>query len=358
MKKILPFGNSPIICYPDYASLFGIVDAYTSNYREWIYNYFIQLVVYDNFDMGFRVDFVPPKILKSIPWLNIDKINRKIINDTWESFVSFVKVAIDNNMYIFSLLDANYTYLKSGDKNRPFLHEHLIFGYDDEKKIFYFGDNCKYGKYVLGEILYSDIEKANQSVLQNNLVDWHNGVMMISFNNVYDYGNYVISNKHQHVFDVGIVKELACDYLLQHDSERKWVPPTVLKNRLISCKKCWGIGVYDYAIRYINYIGEKEGKLEIRGFYVLYEHKKIMKDILNYLLEKFAVKDEYYPKYCDLSIKRASSLVSLCIKYNLNHKKELLNSIENGLVFLAENDKRIMQYIIRLTDKCDREKEK
>lgn len=185
MKKILPLRTSPIQCYPDYGGFFGIIDVYTKNYLDWIYNFFFQLVVTDN--NSFRLDFAAPRILKALPWLDVEKISRSIVEEICDSITDFIEVAINNNKYIYALFDTFYTYSK--DSERHHLHEHLIYGYDGDLQELYFCDNFIYGKYSKGKISYEELIKANKSVIENKLIDWYDGIMMLSYVQLYDYGN-------------------------------------------------------------------------------------------------------------------------------------------------------------------------
>ncbi len=339
MNKKLPIGKSPIQCYPDYGTFFGIVDAYTKNYLDWIYNYFIQLVVTEN--NYFRVDFCPPRILKAIPWLDVEKIDRQFVVDTWNSYENFVIESINHGKYIYALMDTAYTYGKNG---RHFLHEHLIYGYDDMKYEFYFYDNYANGKYKSGIISFDDLERANKSLNSNNLTDWYNGIMMLSYINLYDYGNYVFSNDHKHIFNKEFALELMADYLYERCTEDRWIPPTVLssqENKLMQ-KKCWGIGVYRYAKDYLKYVDDSTKELEIRGFYAMHEHKKIIKDLI---INHFANSGLIIEK-CDQNIKISENIVLLCLKYNLTNKQNLVGQIRNKLECLQDNDIYIFSHVL------------
>lgn len=94
MQKILPFGEPPLKGYPYYGAFFGIVDAYTKNYLEWIYNYFMQLYVANNHDMGMRVDFSTPKIEKTLPWIEVEKIERLFYIIYLEVALIFIKMQL------------------------------------------------------------------------------------------------------------------------------------------------------------------------------------------------------------------------------------------------------------------------
>lgn len=74
MKKELLMGNPIIKCYPNYAGVFSIMDAYTKDYVPWVYNYFIQLAIPIH-HTGLRIDFDVPNVIESLPWLSVYKVN-------------------------------------------------------------------------------------------------------------------------------------------------------------------------------------------------------------------------------------------------------------------------------------------
>lgn len=260
MQKILPVGESPLKGYPYYGAFFGIVDAYTKNYLEWIYNYFMQLYVANNHDIGMRVDFSTPKIEKSLPWIEVEKIERLFLHNIFGSCVNFYKNAIDYNKYIFTLLDNYYDSNSSAYGKNHFVHEHFLYGYDDENKLFYFADNYQAGKYAHGTIPYIDVENGNTSIIENHLVDWHKGPFLLSYNTQYDYCMAEYHNSHEHVFNKEILYDLIEDFLQKRNSEKRWVPAGTLSGKAIRYEKCWGLDVYAFLKNHIMLAGEATEK--------------------------------------------------------------------------------------------------
>ena len=176
------------------------------------------------------------------------------------------------------------------------------------------------------------------------MTDWYNGIMMLSYINLYDYGNYVFSNNHKHVFNKKFALDLMADYLYERCTEDRWIPPTVLSSqddKLVQ-KKCWGIGVYEYAKEYLKYVDDCTQKLEIRGFYALHEHKKIVKDmIINYFEISGLVMEK-----CGQNIVISENIVLLGLKYNLTNKPTILERIREKLELLKDNDRYIFSHIL------------
>lgn len=345
MKKELPLGVSPIICYPNYADIFSILDAYSKDYKVWIYNYFIQLTVPDNHILGHRLDFSTPRLLESLPWLNAERLERQFSVDLCGgSYTDFIISAIKHGKYVFTLLDTYYNKSYPSFGKEHFLHEHLIYGYDEESREFLFADNIHNGKYGYGYVDFDAVEKANLSIAQREMTDWYDGTYLLSYRRSYDYGMCTFRNYYRHPFSFSLALGLAEDYLTEKPTEKRWTLPNSLVGQDVeTSEKCWGLGIYRYLTEYLQLIAE--GKyIEMRTFYTLYEHKKILKDILVYI---YCSANQSLPsdiqRRCDDSIKASNIINSLIIKYSITNKKNQLEAIKDKLKVLYENDIFIMK---------------
>jgi len=230
MKIILSMQDPLISSYPNYGHIFSIIGSKTKDYIPWVYNHFVQLYVPNNFDDGIRIDYATPSILKSIPWIETNQINRKVISSKWNDIVDFLRDYINCNYYVYALYNVGKI---TAYKSKEFWHhDALIYGYDDDKKIFYFADNFKNGKYSLGIVSYEEIRNANKSFNEHHeVVDWLNGFWAIKYKEIYDYGNYRFRSQYKFVFDKKLYVELIKDYLNERNSFRRWCcPETLVEN--------------------------------------------------------------------------------------------------------------------------------
>lgn len=111
----------------------------------------------------------------------------------------------------------------------------------------------------------------------------------------------------------------------------------------LKMKKYWEIGGYQYAIKYLEYAGNMGINLEIRGFYALLEHKKIVKDMI---MNKFKSIVPQTGELCGKSVKTAEIMTTLCVKYNLTKKTDILKRIQLNLEELRENDIQIFSCLL------------
>ena len=105
----------------------------------WLLNSFIQMTCYHNkalvyYDYNFRL----------CPFLAYQRIKREILGkDTYQLIESFINL-LNGGYYITALV--NIKYIKAHNVDFSTLHELFIYGYDDEKQIFYIADNF-YGSF-------------------------------------------------------------------------------------------------------------------------------------------------------------------------------------------------------------------
>lgn len=89
-----------------------------------------------------------PHITRCIPWLEKGRIDRSTVLKRWGNMLTFIKERIDEEQYVYTLFDVSR--FDAYKVNELSVHEHLIYGYNDEKKEIYFCDNiCKKNKHKL-----------------------------------------------------------------------------------------------------------------------------------------------------------------------------------------------------------------
>jgi len=137
MKKILNF-NGPIInCLPKYNSMSAIINSSSNEYAklEFIDN-FID-IKYEFSDIHIWEEFYDYNHWKNFDTLDFSVINRSIFAGYKSSTVEFLCNAVDNDYYVFinALPYFNSAYETMRD-NVYFPHEILVYGYDNEKRLF------------------------------------------------------------------------------------------------------------------------------------------------------------------------------------------------------------------------------
>lgn len=349
MEKVLTRVNPVLKCYPNYAHIFSIVGAYTENYLPWVYNHFMQLFVPNCYEAGIRIDYVTPHMLKSFPWIDVNHIERKIVSDKWENIIEFIKDYIDKQYYIYALFDVSQIDLYQFSKFRT--HDPLIYGYNDDKRLIYFADNFKDGKYSNGCADYSEIINATNTLTNRiDITDWLDGFNCIKYKEKYDFGNCRFSYQYNFNFNKELYLNLLTDYVEQKNSYRRWCAPQNLVE--IEDSNIWGTGIYAFLQKYLEYVINNEQELDQRGFYVFMEHKVLLKNSVEYLLGrqwKLLYFSEWYLMEDCVAI--STIIFNLCLKYNIVLKKEIIKRISLRLYELEKKEKELIERLIYIIDK-------
>lgn len=337
MKKILPIADPLINSYPEYADIFSIAGAHTKEYMSWVYNYYIQLHTPVNFEQGNRVDYLVPELLTDFPWIETNHIARdiglKMVN-----IVDFAKLYIDHDFYVYALYDVSQ--IAAYKREEFFQHDVLLYGYDDQKEEFYFSDNYKHGKYAQGVASFREIENACREFMKNEeAVDVFQGFRCLKYKRVGDDVSFR--------FDKGTYVGLLVDYVEERNSTTRWRDPGV--SYKADEQRVLGMGVHRFVQDYVEFVREMGWIIDLRGFYVFKEHRKILEKSLTYLLGE-NWKQKYPDKWHMLEheINITSILLNLGIKKNVTNDICILDKIKKYLIELEEIDKRLFPGLINM----------
>lgn len=178
MKKLLPINisnNFYTECWTYFR--FSIIEAY-EQLKHWKY-FNINYLYTDNMGNLFwgKSGEIYSPIYSYTEILNITGYLHSDISSN--ELVKFIKMQIDNGQYI--LLECNYPLLFEFDED-VYIHEVLIYGYDDEQSIFYIPD-LHYGQWQVKKIPYANMEQAykaldNQNKKVTGLFDFKRSYLM------------------------------------------------------------------------------------------------------------------------------------------------------------------------------------
>lgn len=125
MKKILPFSNPTITSWTWTAATFSILGNYPKC-LPWLYNNFIQLFC-ECYEKWVSLHYIPHVDVFSVcPFFHSSLIPRTFLLDLNISLNSFIRTCINHNYYVYCIIDESYI-----SRKKRFLHELLIYGYDD-----------------------------------------------------------------------------------------------------------------------------------------------------------------------------------------------------------------------------------
>lgn len=153
MEKVLKINLTHFGAYPAMSHALSILKG-NLKYDTWIYNNFLQLFSVEKKE-EYVVDFFDFNI-ENTPFLDFNTINKKWILN-YIPLHTFLKSLIDQNSYIIFFINTQYI---KAYKNAFGSHDPMIYGYNDEKKIYYMCDHTKNGKYTTFICSFRELEEA------------------------------------------------------------------------------------------------------------------------------------------------------------------------------------------------------
>ena len=252
----LPTYKARINTFPIYGAVSSIIPT-GEEYEAWFYNNFIQLryLVKDHilfFDQYRSLMF-------SCPYITTERISRDTIEKKWVDYCLFLKDKISEGRYVLLFCDrfAMSRYVKDYHVNH-ILHELFVIGYDDDKEVFHCMDNGTRGMYVELTIPYEEVRNS------------------LDFTEVSDYSlyfSYAYCIKQEAWWDADLLDEQQILNMYEDYSKSKYRKNIVEPFTNVH----YGFRVhYDVLDDLKKGIEVRKPRKDVRGIYLLNEHKKIM----------------------------------------------------------------------------------
>lgn len=212
--------------------------------------------------------------------LEINEIKYKNI-EYGNKIIDFIKKYINSDFYVNIHLDEFFLKEKEVYCKRHFVHENLIYGYNDkESKFCAFGFGKK-NKMVFFEIDYNEFLLA----FEKGRIFYYFGADYLKLDNNYPLS--IIKIKRDEKFEISwefFIKKL----------RKFWLPS---KNEIVENDiHVYGINVYDWIIE--EMIGKTNRvTVDYRMFHLLHEHKKNIMRVMLLLNEKKKIDDNLFTEY-------------------------------------------------------------
>jgi hypothetical protein len=337
IKKVLPVNYPMITSYTQHAHLLSILSNYECTY-PWIYSNYIQLYINEDYKNNWGDFYFPfPYELRpsdTCKWIFTQKIHRDVVNCKWESIINFIIECINSNNYVHTMINFFYVALSSRYNKVHLNHDILIFGFDLNEEVLYVSDFFGVGKYSYEKISFLDFSRAYSSYSLSKNQDYLNGMVYL----------YKFNAKSDYQFSIKNISNSIKSYLYSSIPEY-WD----CYNRDNREDIVFGMEIYTTLKNYIaKKRSSRESDIDIRPFYMLYDHKKIMLLRLKYLYGH-----NYYKNYNSENIigiteieTQASDVVNLLIKYNVSKNNIILDKVVNILNNIEKNEKNILEQYI------------
>jgi hypothetical protein len=356
-SRILPVIYPPINAYPHKGALFSMLMA-REECKPWVFSNFIQIyALKDLYNRGMRtgtVDFFYNLYgdwtyfhLKANPWIRINSMPFEFFKLIKSDIVDFIKTCINKNLYLFFDIDMYYipAYKLFFNKNH-LLHEIFIYGYDDDKNVFYMGDNTT-GKYNHDQVTYEEITTSTNALLEmygdnNEDTVLHNyrekSIYMMSIGkNVERNGQDPFFSKD--VFEINIKKII-------NDLKEYLLLDNYAEGYKYSNYYVYGIDCYNELVKFVSYAMETNQCVDRRAFYSFIEHKKLMLLRMEFINGNYDL-NRLIERYSNL-VNGFNILMALVLKANNTKANDLWERIIVKLKEYKEEEIVLLNELIRI----------
>ncbi|WP_251577022.1 hypothetical protein [Paenibacillus sp. MER TA 81-3] len=323
-SKVLPINESPLVGFLRWPYTLSIT-ATEEKTIQWFYSNFIQVFVnkhyYEN-KSEFNFNFFRGRQYEfyNNPFLITTRLGNDILRNITNDIVDFYIECINLGYYVVAFIDEYYIHNKPTFKKNHLPHHLLIFGYNLHEKVFYtYGFNNEM-QFVTSLIPFDEIAVAYNSI--EKLLS--NGELKDNPDN----SNFLLkfNENHNYVFDKNAVSKQIYEYL----NSKSNVGYLNYNND----NNVFGLETYNYLKQYYERILDgtdvhKGGFL--RSLHVLWEHKKLMLERINYLAKNNIIttdNNELYNKFKGIE-EEVLNMRNSAIKYNItNDVSYIINIIE------------------------------
>ncbi|NWL88098.1 MULTISPECIES: hypothetical protein [unclassified Paenibacillus] len=337
----LPVLDPPLKGFLRWAYTLSITSAHEETV-PWYYSNFIQLSCNKKFlEKGrqYYIDFFrgkPNELNFNNPFLLTCSVNYTILESLpLESWPKLFADQIRNGYYCIVFLDESKLSPAAAYQREPFPHHLLLYGFDWEESSFHASMFDKTGVYRNLLIPFRELVEAIQSMrqlLNNNLTADHHTYF------------YKYEPHSPYPFDKMAAIDQLRDYLNgeTHLNRINYNPDE---------EEAFGIKVYDYLQMYYDAVENNDARLvernDVRHLHVLWEHKRMMSERIEYLVEEGIIPDdrELVEGYKEIS-KKILKLRDQYIRHEIRADKDVYKRLRLRINELREEEPVLLQKLI------------
>ena len=338
MQKILPIAVPPIIGYLHHAYPLSILANWTT-YLPWFYSNYIQLYCPKNLidsrqDRTVKFDFylcpdqpISFQSLSISPYLKVRLLHRDLIFKSPTDIASFIIACIDEGYYVRPTVDEYFLHYSPAYKKRHFVHEILIYGYDNQTFVGIGFD--KKGDYAAYPIAFAELE---QAVVHADLTGHYDpdGLRLFKYDPQAEYD-----------FDIQLVREHLEDFLYAKNTSQRF---RMLAN---PTDGAYGLATYECLKHYIKSFFVPPFSFDIRPMHILWEHKICMAYRLKYMEAQGYLKSEdgFFIQYDEVA-RKIGVLRMMLLKFRKTRSPALIHRVCLHLDAIAEAEKGLLQNLL------------
>ena len=312
--------------------------------KDWFFDNFIQLCapkdvfIYEEKDVEF-LNFFPKYLCDTSYYLRSYNLTDEIMHIFPENICELLIRWIDNDFYIQLYLDeGGIPGTHASLHNNHLLNEQLIYGYDDRACEFMFTSFDENMHHKKMKIKFDDVRRIFGSQIYKSLsreCKWpcignEYGITLLRFNE-----NVRFNPNPKHIC------EQLVEYYNGENSARHflWFTDEKLQYN-------FGMDIYESIISWLAL--HKNGEhIDIRVFYGLWDHKKIMIQRIDYLIQIKAIPNNgsIISQFNQVE-KLSNTIRTVALKYNLSHKENSIISLIRLIEELRNAEKAALKELI------------
>ena len=338
-SQTLPINlHPPIDAYLNHAYPLSILST-SEEYLPWFYSNYIQLYCPVDFPPGhfnFYMHSAYPALIS--PLLDTQWLDRNIVTCTSKSLSDFLISCVDGKNYIQLFLDEFYIPQRGGYRKYHFIHDLLIFGYDERDKTFdTLGYNDK-GVYTTYKAHFDDIEQAFSSVEGLSEYQTH-----------FFYSKIWLGKIMEGVegyFDIQSVIEQLEDFLSANNTSNRFRlinTPQECGVYRIEEDAVYGIDTYKYLRRYLSLLLKNQCDFNPIYFHAFFQHKSCMATRIQFMEEHnfLATSFEFYKESKDIE-EQAKNLRMMMLKFSIRRNNNIIERMLETFDALIERDIKLL----------------
>lgn len=321
-KNKLPLAEPVFSTYHNYGSG-GAIIASNPSIKNWYINNSVMLMCGKRFLTGYSSPQLQVRNTSYNAVRGIEKhhMSLKLLN-RYRS--TLIKRMIDEGYYVvFQGFDDYYIEGKSWYKTRHFAHDGMIYGYDDEKKIY---NMFAYDK----DWIYKEFEVPQRSFWKAQ----KSGMELCE-----DCALVAVKPK-QDIIEVDLHHIL---FLLE-----LYMDPEAGKQWLDMNNYAYGIEVHDYLCLYLNKLEDGSipyEKIDWRVFRVLWEHKRVMLERIKTVEQLIGTDDSLSTEYSEV-VKIADDSRLMYATYVMRRRDPLLQVLKSRLLKIKKIEEEFIPKLI------------
>ncbi|MGA5691425.1 hypothetical protein [Cytobacillus pseudoceanisediminis] len=331
---LLPISKPILIGYGHHTFPLSIISQ-NEDYLDWVYSNYIQLYgdpVSEKID--FFTDFLIQDNLAftSFPWLWINKVSRADLKGQKEDLVLFLKKSLRQQNYLYLYVDEFYL----GLNRQHLLKDILIFGFDDQKKMFIIleFENLQLN---VSHVSYQDLKKAyvgfEKSYIVRNEKDQRRKSIYLIKNTSYK----------RYEFNLDLVKEFLMDYLNSNNSLKNFQYFSDFKGKE---GFVFGIKVYEQLIQYLTELQTSPHAINVNLFQTLFEHKKIFLLRMEFMVNKGYLPNSIHIERFREIEKGALQIKNKILRYQITLRGNLLEESVELLKQMYRDERKILKEVL------------